>query len=318
MPPPGVTLARDPADAARLRVLGSRDIRAHDPSTLALCGGEYWMFHTGRGIGSWRSRDLITWEAGPPVFHETPAWVAAAVPENRNTQFWAPDVIQVGGRYLLYYSVSTFGKKVSAIALATNATLDPASPAFKWVDAGPVIGSGADTNFNAIDPAVLHDRDGRLWLTFGSFWTGIKLVELDPATGWRKSPGAPLHALAHSPAIEAAFLHRHSAHYYLFVNHGTCCRGVSSTYHIRVGRSETITGPYLDREGRPLLEGGGTVVVESEGPFIGPGHAGIIRAGDREWFGCHFYDATQRGRPTYAIRPLTWDDQGWPVVGRME
>jgi len=317
MPPPGVTAARDPAEAAQLLQLGSRDIRAHDPSTLVRCDGEYWMFHTGRGIGSWRSKDLVTWEAGPPVFKESPPWVAEAVPENRNTVFWAPDVIKVGGRYLLYYSVSTFGKKVSAIALATNATLDPANPAFKWVDEGIVIRSGADTNFNAIDPALLHDRDGKLWMTFGSFWSGLKLVELDPATGKRKAPEAPLHAVAHDGAIEAAFLYRHDAHYYLFVNHGTCCRGINSTYHIRVGRSENITGPYLDRDGRALLEGGGSVVLESEGPFIGPGHAGIIPVGDREWFGCHFYDATQRGRPTYAIRPLTWDAQGWPVVGKI-
>jgi beta-xylosidase len=318
MPAPGVTTARDPVEAARLRQLGSRDIRAHDPSTLVLCEGEYWMYHTGRGLGSWRSKDLITWEAGPPVFKESPSWVAEAVPENRNTVFWAPDIIQVGGRYLLYYSVSSFGKRTSTIALATNVTLDPASPAFQWIDEGIVIRSGANTNFNAIDPALLQDRDGRLWMTFGSFWSGLKLAELDPATGKRRSPDAPLHAVAHDSAIEAAFLYRHGAHYYLFVNHGTCCRGIVSTYHIRVGRSETITGPYLDRAGRALLEGGGTVVLESEGPFIGPGHAGIFTVGDREWFGCHFYDATQRGRPTYAIRPLTWDAQGWPVVGRME
>jgi beta-xylosidase len=319
--PPGsatTLLPRTPEETTQLRQLGSRDIRAHDPSTLVRSGGEYWMFATGRGLPSWHSRDLVTWEAGPPVFAAPPEWVATTVPENRNAQFWAPDVIEVGGRFLLYYSVSSFGKRTSAIALATNATLDPTNPAFAWRDEGVVIRSGAGTNFNAIDPAVLHDGDGRLWLTFGSFWSGLKLTELDPATGKRKSPEAPLVALAHDRAIEAAFLHHHGGFYYLFINHGTCCRGMNSTYNIRVGRSETIGGPYLDRAGRPLLEGGGTVVLESEGPFIGPGHAGIVPVGGREWFGCHFYDATQRGRPTYALRPLTWDAAGWPVVGRCE
>jgi beta-xylosidase len=317
-PGSGPATARDPADAAKLQAFGSRDIRAHDPSTLAISDGEYWMFYTGRGIGSWRSRDLITWQEGPRVFEKSPLWVAEAVPENRNTHFWAPDIIKVDGRYLLYYSVSSFGKKTSAIALATNATLDPASPGFKWTDEGIIVRSGADSNFNAIDPALLRERDGRLWLTFGSYWSGIKLLELDPVTGRKIAPDAPLHALARSSTIEAAYLHQRGAYYYLFVNHGWCCRGINSTYHILVGRSLSITGPYVDRDGRPMREGGGTLVLESDGPFIGPGHAGIISVGDREWFGCHFYDATQRGRPTYALRPLHWDADDWPVVGRLE
>jgi arabinan endo-1,5-alpha-L-arabinosidase len=276
------------------------------------------MFSTGRGIGSWRSKDLEKWEPGPRVFDGSPAWVAQDVPENRNANFWAPDIIKVGRRYLLYYSVSTFGKRTSAIALATNAALNPADPAFRWRDEGIVIRSGNADNFNAIDPALLLDVDGRLWMVFGSFWSGIKLVELDPLTGKRVAADSPLHALAHSRAIEAAFLHRHGGRYYLFINHGWCCRGINSTYHIRVGRSDTISGPYLDREGRALLAGGGTVVLESEGPFIGPGHAGIIAVGDTEWFGCHFYDATQGGRATFALRPLRWDAEGWPTIGRVQ
>lgn len=320
-PAPGATGAatdRDPAAAAQLRALGSRDIRAHDPSTLIECDGEYWIFHTGRGIPSWRSRDLVTWREGPRVFEQPPAWVAEAVPENRHASFWAPDLIRVGGRYLLYYSVSSFGKKTSAIALATNPTLDPASPAYRWVDEGIVVRSGPATNFNAIDPALFRDRDGRLWMSFGSYWSGLKLVELDPATGRQVAPETTPHALAHARSIEAVFIHRHGEHYYLFLNHGWCCRGVNSTYHIRVGRSPALTGPYVDRDGRPLLEGGGTLLLGSEGPFIGPGHAGIVSVGGKEWFGCHFYDATQQGRATYALRPLTWDAGGWPVVGRVE
>ena len=311
-------LPRLPAEAAQLRRLGSRDVRAHDPSTVVRCEGKYWMFYTGRGVGSWHSKDLVSWEAGPPVFSEPPAWVKEVVPENRNAQFWAPDIIATGGRYLLYYSVSTFGKKTSAIALATNATLDPASATFAWKDEGVVVRSGADTDFNAIDPAVFRDDDGSLWLAFGSYWTGLKLTPLDPVTGRRKSPAGPITALAHDRSIEAAFLHRRGRYYYLFASYGLCCRGINSTYHIRVGRSEVITGPYQDREGRLMLEGGGTLVLASEGPFIGPGHAGILQTGEREWFSCHSYDATQAGRSTFALRPLTWDAEGWPVVGRVE
>jgi beta-xylosidase len=307
----------DPAALAQLRALGARGIRAHDPSTLVKCKDEYWIFHTGRGVPSWRSKDLVNWTTGPRVFEQAPAWVAEAVPENRNAMFWAPDVARVGDRYFLYYSVSSFGKRTSALALATNTTLDPADPAFRWVDEGIVVRSSNSDNFNAIDPAITRDAEGRLWLVFGSFWSGIKLVELDPATGKRLSPDAPLHALAHQKEIEAAFIYRHGGHYYLFVNHGKCCRGLESTYHIVVGRAEKITGPYIDREGKALLAGGGTPVLDTDGPFIGPGHAGIFAEDGREWFGCHFYDGTTpRGTPGFALRPLAWDDAGWPVVGK--
>jgi arabinan endo-1,5-alpha-L-arabinosidase len=233
--------------------------------------------------------------------------------------FWAPDVARVGDRYLLYYSVSSFGKNTSAIALATNKSLNPASPDFHWVDEGVVVRSAPPDKFNTIDPAVTRDADGRLWLVFGSFWSGIKLIELDPRTGRRLAPDSPMHALAHKDKIEAAFIWPHGAHYYLFVNWGTCCRGLESTYNIRVGRAEKITGPYFDRDGRNLLEGGGTLVLETDGPFIGPGHAGIIAIDGREWFGCHYYDGTTpRGTPMFALRPLAWSHDGWPVVGRIE
>ncbi|MBM3855613.1 MAG: arabinan endo-1,5-alpha-L-arabinosidase, partial [Verrucomicrobia bacterium] len=183
-------------------------------------------------------------------------------------------------------------------------------------DGGIVIRSGAATNFNAIDPALLRDREGRLWMSFGSYWSGLKLVELDPATGRLLRPEAAPHALAHDRSIEAAFIHQRGDQFYLFGSYGWCCRGINSTYHIRVGRSAAITGPYRDRDGRALLEGGGTLVLASEGPFIGPGHPSIMAIDGREWFGCHFYDATQRGRPTYALRPLGWDAEGWPLVGK--
>lgn len=310
--------AKDPVSAARARLhaLGARGVHAHDPSTLVKCKDQYWFFHTGPGVPSSRSKDLVHWTAGPRVFERAPTWVASAVPENRNAMFWAPDVARIGDRYLLYYSVSTLGKRTSAIALATNQTLDPSDPTFRWVDEGIVVRSAPTDSYNAIDPAITWDAEGRLWLVFGSFWSGIKLIELDPLTGKRLAPGTPPYALAHQKEIEAAFIYRHAGLYYLFVNHGKCCLGRDSTYHIVVGRAEKITGPYLDRDGRDLLAGGGTPVLDTDGPFIGPGHAGIFAEDGHEWFSCHFYDGTTpRGTPGLALRPLTWDDTGWPVVG---
>ena len=302
------------ADREPLRALGKRAARVHDPSTLLRVGDEWWVFATGRGVAAWRSRDLDQWRRAPAVFAEPPAWVREIVPSQRG-HFWAPDVVRIGDRVFLYYSVSSFGKNTSAIALATSPF--PAAPGaeFAWKDEGPMLRSGPGDDFNAIDPALLLDRDGRLWMAFGSFWSGLKLVELDPATGGRMTPDSPLHALAWKNEIEAAALHHRGDWYYLFVNWGLCCRGVDSTYEVRVGRSRSVTGPYLDRAGTELMAGGGTPFMAGEGAFIGPGHAGVATDGEREWVSVHYYDRTENGRALLAIRRLSWTEDGWPVAG---
>jgi arabinan endo-1,5-alpha-L-arabinosidase len=272
------------------------------------------MFHTGRGVSSAWSSNLVDWNPGPRVFTNAPEWVAETVPENRRMHYWAPDIIRHNGRYLLYYSVSSFGKNTSAIALATNPTLDPDKPEYRWTDEGIVIQSSPQVDYNAIDPAVLQDADGSLWMSFGSFWGGIKLIQLDPKTGKRVAPDSPVHALARYESIEAPCIHRHGDHYYLYVNWGFCCRGTNSTYEIRFGRSDKITGPYLDMEGHDMLVSGGTRLLGTEGQMIGPGHAGIFGEGGTNWFTFHYYDGTRRGASTYALRPIRWAADGWPEV----
>jgi arabinan endo-1,5-alpha-L-arabinosidase len=319
-----VSVAQDAAVAgtddpqAVLKRMGNRGIMVHDPSTIVKCKDEYWVFITGRNTPSFHSKDLVNWTSGPRANANAPAWVAEAVPANRGADFWAPDVIKVGEKYLLFYSASSFGKNTSAIGVASNPTLDPDDPACKWTDGGIVVQSRENDDFNTIDPAAFLDADGRLWLSFGSFWSGIKLIELNPATGRRVAADSPMYSLAHWDAIEAPYIYRHDGHYYLFASLGMCCRGVNSTYHTRVGRAEKVTGPYLDKDGKDMLDGGGTMVVDTVGPFIGPGHAGIIEKDGKSWFSCHFYDGTTpRGISRLSIRPLTWDAAGWPVVGEM-
>ena len=299
-------------DISSLERNGKRDARVHDPSTIVKCGGEYWFFATGPGVSSWRSKDLLQWERGPRVFATPPSWITNVVSDHRG-YFWAPDVIHHNGRYWVYYSVSKFGVNTSAIALASNPTLDPDDPKHLWTDHGIVIESHKGDNFNAIDPALTKTPDGELWMSFGSFWSGIKLVQLDPATGKRIATNSALHSLAHTEAIEAPFIHRQDDYYYLFVNWDRCCRGTNSTYNIRIGRSREITGPYLDKDGKDLASGGGTLLLGSDGAFIGPGHAGIFEEAGRFWFSCHFYDGTQRGASTLALRSLRWAN-GWPAL----
>jgi arabinan endo-1,5-alpha-L-arabinosidase len=319
----------DPNDLAHLKKLGSRGVGVHDPSTIVKCKGEYWMFYTGGGVPSYHSKDLITWERGPQVITTSPDWLTKVVPPRagrgpggpggRIPSFWAPDVIHLGDRYMVYFSYSAFGKNTSAIALATNPTLDPCDPAYKWTEQGIVIQSDPNDDYNCIDPAVTTDAEGNLWMAFGSFWSGIKLIQLDPKTGQRIAPDSKVYALAHYDSIEAAYIYNHNGAYYLFLNWGMCCRGKNSNYNIRVGRSTKITGPYFDKDGKDMLAGGGTLVAGTDGVFIGPGHAGIIKVDDKYWMGMHFYDGTTvRGDSKYAIRPVTWDSDGWPVIGMNE
>jgi arabinan endo-1,5-alpha-L-arabinosidase len=253
------------------------------------------------------------------VFSSVPAWTTNVVPGFTGT-FWAPDVLYVSNRYFLYYSVSTFGSQVSAIGLATNPTLDPADPSYHWTDQGPVITSTNGLAYNTIDPSLARDAAGNLWLCFGSYWNGIYLTQLDPATGLRIAPNAPTYRLADSGSIEASYLYRRGSYYYLFCNWGSCCDGVDSTYNIRVGRSTSITGPYLDKNGVNMVNGGGTLFMRASGRYVGPGHVGILSEGGTLLLTHHYYDANSwdngyqaYGSPRFAMLPLSWTADGWPV-----
>ncbi|HEU6446881.1 MAG TPA: arabinan endo-1,5-alpha-L-arabinosidase [Verrucomicrobiae bacterium] len=282
----------------------------HDPSTIVKEKGNYYIFATGPGIRAKTSPDLIHWTNCSPIFIAPPAWTEKAVP-NFGGYFWAPDVIRVNGKYFLFYSVSTFGKKTSAIGVATCPKLNPSAANHLWADLGPVIESNTNTPFNAIDPSAFLDEDGKLWLTFGSYWRGIYLTELNPQTGKRIATNSPLYKLAWNDSIEASCLTKHGKFYYLFVNWGECCKGTNSTYQVRVGRSEKITGPYLDRDGYDLAGGAGTQFLQSSGRFIGPGHIGILTESNMTYFSYHYYDADTHGRSRLAIGKIDWSS-GWP------
>ena len=314
VPTNGQAQVQSNAVPGALAMLGNRGVHVHDPSAIIKCKDKFWIFYTGPGISSYYSTNLTQWERGPAVFSNAPPWTAKAVPRNHWINYWAPDIIHLGDRYLLYYAVSSFGRNDSAIGLATNPTLDPADPGFKWSDRGLVVQSGSNDDFNAIDPAASLDTQGRLWLAFGSFWSGIKLIQLNPETGKRIATNSSRYSLAFNDSIEASFVYHHDDYYYLFVNWGLCCRGTNSTYEIRVGRSPQITGPYRDKDGVDLIAGGGSYFLGSSGPFIGPGQSGIYSENGDDWFGCHFYDGERHGFSMLAILPLGWDTNGWPEI----
>lgn len=287
---------------------------AHDPSTIIREGNHYYCFATGRGIIAKQSDDLKAWRDLKPIFEHPPEWTKEAVPEFRGI-FWAPDVAKFGDRYWVYYSVSSFGKQVSAMGVVSTPSLDPDNPQHAWTDHGPVIQSKAGDPYNTIDPAIYIEGD-RVWVVFGSYWQGIHLFEVDPKTGLRKDPNRPAVRLAWNHSIEAAYITKRGEWYYLFVNFDQCCKGKDSTYNIRVGRSKSIEGPYVDRDGKDMREAGGTIVLKTDGNRIGPGHAGIFVENGNEYLSFHYYDGnTEKGTPTLGIRTISWDADGWPTAG---
>lgn len=297
------------------------DIRnVHDPSIIKE-GETFYLFSTRAGISVRCSRDLVRWRLCGDVFAHLPRWAVEDVPGLRG--LWAPDVSYFNRQYHLYYSASTFGSNRSSIGLATNQTLDPASDKYRWVDQGKIISSYPSDDWNAIDPNIVFDEQGQPWLSFGSFWGGIKLRKLDPITGKLSSEDQTLYSLASRPrtkelagAIEAPVIVRKNGFYYLFVSFDFCCRGRDSTYNIRVGRSRLVTGPFSDRSGVPMAGGGGTLLVQSEGRWRGPGHCAILQTQGSEMLIYHAYDAEKRGISTLRIKPLLWDSEGWPKLSQ--
>ncbi|HEX8329791.1 MAG TPA: family 43 glycosylhydrolase [Hymenobacter sp.] len=292
------------------------NVGAHDPSTIVKDGNKYWVFTTGPGIPSKYSTDLLHWTAASrSVFTVAtrPGWIAGKVPGFVN-EYWAPECVFMNGKFYLYYSCSTFGSKVSGIGLATNVTLDPASPNYNWVDEGEVISSNASSSSNAIDPAVYRDASNNVWFIYGSFFGGIRLFQLDATTG-KPLSGAPQYVVANGN-VEAAYVKQRGSFYYLFINRGNCCQGANSTYYMQVGRSTSPSGPFLDKNGANLNNNGGSSLLSTAGRYIGPGHAGIFEENGVNYFSHHYYDGDDGGAPKLDISRLTWDADEWPVVSR--
>jgi arabinan endo-1,5-alpha-L-arabinosidase len=288
----------------------------HDP-TIIRQGATYYIFGTNRFnqklLPIFCSHDLRAWKFCGNVFEDVPEWAKLEVPGARG--IWAPDVSRVGGEYRLYYAISTFGSNHSVIGLATNKTLDSSSSEYKWTDRGRVIGSTKTDDYNAIDPNCINDREGNWWLAFGSFWSGIKMRKLDPITGKLSSVDTNLYSLANRqpldpPAVEGPAIIQHANHYYLFLSFDFCCRGKNSTYRVVVGRADKITGPYVDREGKSLLEGGGTLVIEGSENWRGPGGQSLFHDDSQDLMAFHSYSSVS-GKATVMVSRIRWKD-GWP------
>jgi arabinan endo-1,5-alpha-L-arabinosidase len=286
------------------------DVAVHDPSMVEV-NGTYYLYSTGNGIEIRTSTDRTAFRRVGSVWPNGASWAYPFTGGSNN--LWAPDVSFRNGRFYLYYAASTFGSRNSAIFLATSTTGLPGS----WTNEGIVVQTSDSSDHNAIDPNLVIDRSGRWWLSLGSFWTGIKMIELSPSTGKRISSTSTVYSLASRPgstALEAPAIIYHAGYYYLFTSWDACCQGTSSTYRIMVGRSTSITGPYKDRPGTLLTSGGGTQILGTHDTIVGPGGQSLIQDSDGDVLVYHYYDGADNGVAKLGINRLTWDASNWPYV----
>ena len=297
----------------------------HDPEIVKQ-DSVYYLFSTGGGVSS--STDLINWKREKSVFDKAPEWMSAdIIPGFRGgTGFWAPDVQLINGTYYIYYSYSAGAKVTSAIGVATNKTLHPSDPDFKWVDHGMVVQSIPNRDmWNALDANLVMDgRQG--WLVFGSFWGGIQMVKLAPdllsiakPEVWYHIAGMPRDFVLDwtdpgDGTIEGAFIYKHIQYFYLFVSLDYCCRGVNSDYNVVVGRSRNVEGPYVDREGKLMSRGGGTLVAKGNDRWYGVGHNSAFSMNGKSIIVMHGYDKLANGASKLIIRELKWDRGDWPSI----
>lgn len=295
-------------------IAGEIDDPVHDPA-MTESEGVYYVFSTGierdpsdpGGIYVRQSEDSPggPWESIGEI--PPPEWVEEYQPNH----LWAPQVIENDGLYHLYYAASSFGSNNSAIGLAVSET--PGDPE-SWDDQGPVVTSAyEEQDYNAIDSHVFEAED-ELWMVFGSHFSGIQLTRMEDF----QTPAGDMSMIASRPedqhnAIEAPTIVERNDYFYLFTSWDQCCSGTDSTYKIAYGRASSVEGPYEDEDGLELSEGGGTILLESEGAQIGPGGQDLFREEEQDYLIHHYYDGDADGVIRMQVRELSWEND-WPVL----
>jgi arabinan endo-1,5-alpha-L-arabinosidase len=283
----------------------------HDPCMIK-AGDIYYVLTTGMGMKS--SKDMVTWANAGSVFDKDArfSWWNDDIPGK--VGLWAPDIHYANGKYHLYYSVSAWMNFNSSVGYATNVTLDRTNPNYKWIDQGKVIDykNGGDS-VNVIDPNFFADADGKEYLIYGSYKGGLRLVELNPKTG-KPFTDKPALTIITTHLGEGSYIIKGSEYYYVFASRGKCCSGIESTYQIVMGRSKTIKGPYLTKEGKKWTDNDYTLFLAGNYDEPGRGHNGFFAQGDTTYIVYHAYTRAFNGQSLLNIKPLYIDKDGWPSL----
>lgn len=283
------------------------DTFVHDPTVVKTRNGSYLLAFTADGVGLKRSDDRVHWIDIGSAFPNGTPWTVPYTQTWKN--LWAPDISYHNGQYYIYYSASTFGSRKSAIFLTTSPTGESGS----WTNKGVVVETVENSTYNAIDANLVKDHKGQWWMSFGSFWSGIKMVQLNPKTGLRMDDKMISLAARPSEELEAPFIYQDKGWYYMWLSWDRCCRGRDSTYKIVVGRSKKVTGPYLDHDGVDMMDGGGTVMLETHGDILGPGHNAVFKDDDGHVLVYHYYNP--EGVAQLGINRIKYDGKtAWPIL----
>jgi arabinan endo-1,5-alpha-L-arabinosidase len=286
----------------------------HDPVMIKE-GDTYYVFGTGKGIGIKTSKDRVNWSRAGRVFNDSLVWWKTDIPDQKG-DLWAPDIHFRDGRYHLYYSVSAWMNFNSSIGYATNVTLNPADPRYKWEDQGMIINfKNGGEGVNCIDPNVFVDDDGRIWLFYGSYKAGLRLTELDPKSG-RLMTNPPFLTVITNALGEGVFVVKSRGYYYIFASRGRCCAGLESTYQIVIGRSKNVKGPYLTKTGESWVDSKYTLFLAGDFEEPGRGHNGFITDRDTTFMVYHAYTRSANGASLLNIKPMFWGSDGWPTLER--
>ena len=290
----------------------------HDPDIIRYEDG-YALATTDNHMLMQFSEDALNWKNGDPAMPVFSKWLYNYAPNM--IDIWAPDIHYVGGEYRMYYCGSEMGIRSSGMGFMSSKEIDPTKPGYGWTDQGEVIHTVKSDSYNAIDAAVLKDLDGKVWMAFGSWGTGIHILELDESTGKVKS-GAKMKNIANrgGAGVEGASLIEHNGKYFLFTAWDNCCKKgadlENNSYKTTVGRSNSIDGGYVDRSGKRLLDGGGTILLSRYGRYYGPAGGEAFEDVNRLRFVNHYYDKNDGGNSYIQVRDLVFTEDNWPEMGQ--
>lgn len=288
----------------------------HDPTVIRDERGVYTLMSTNNLLAISQSTDMATWTSKGKLLSSVPTWMTSVYSGIEN--IWAPHLAKMGGKYWVYYCGSVFGKNTSLIGAMSSPTLDVSSPEYKWTDIGEVWRSTTANDYNAIDPEILVDATGKAWMSFGSFWQGLRMIAIDPSTGKQLASNKTLYKPASrgGGAIEGPSTIQHGGWTYLFAPFDKCCDGANSTYRTMYGRSNTPTGTFFDESGKDMANGGGTQLLATYGRYVGLGGGSPFHDGRRDYFALHYYDRNRNGASYLQMREIVYGDDGWLDLGQ--
>lgn len=266
-----------------------------------------------------RSNDFTSWNYIRDAFNSRPVWKSES-----NAGIWAPDINYINGKYYLFYSYSTWGDPDPGIGLAIAD-----KPEGPFNDQGKLFLSSEINVRNSIDP-LYFEENGKKFLFWGSYrnnsaetnW-GTFVVDLSE-DGKSVIDKSKIVKIAASD-FEGVVIHKRAQYYYFFGSRGGCCAGINSTYHVLVGRSTSLKGPYYDKKGNDLakVNGAGTLVLNGNSSFVGPGHASriITDKGGNDWILYHAMPNNSAlaqiggvNQRALMLDEVIWSDDGWPLI----